>query len=97
MAAPLVFPDVCRYKCGGHAGVNERKSPSANVCAFAGGDFLLKRNIVNDSVTQPQKISSRNFVPLQTNKLEFIRLMASPRHSSSKLGSALGSHINWNL
>ena len=23
------------------AGVNERKSPSANVCAFAGGDFCM--------------------------------------------------------
>ena len=29
--------------------------------------------------------------------MEFVRFLASPRHSSSKLGSALGSHINWNL
>ena len=29
--------------------------------------------------------------------LEFVRFLASPRHSSSKLGSALGLHINWKL
>ena len=39
MAAPLSFPDGCRYKCGGHAGVLKRKSPSANAPAFADGDY----------------------------------------------------------
>ena len=40
MAAPLSFPDGCRYKCGCHAGAIKGKSPSANVRAFADGDFL---------------------------------------------------------
>ena len=35
--------------------------------------------------------------PFAFHELEFLRFLASPRHSSSKLGSALGSHINWNF
>ena len=35
------------------AGVNERKSPSANVCAFADGDFLYV------CIKQARKLSAR--------------------------------------
>ena len=36
-----------------------------------------------------------NSSPINWNS--HVRFLASPRHSSSKLGSALGLHINWNL
>ena len=41
MAAPLSFPDGCREKRGSELGQRNGKSPSANVCAFADGDFCV--------------------------------------------------------
>ena len=40
MAAPLSFPYGCRYKRGSMLGQRNEKSPSANVRAFADGDFF---------------------------------------------------------
>ena len=42
MAAPLSFPDGCRYKCGGQAGGIKKKIPVCErMCVSGRGFFLL--------------------------------------------------------
>jgi hypothetical protein len=36
------------HLCGGHAGAIKGKSPSANVRAFAGGDFCICQSLVQE-------------------------------------------------